>query len=151
LGRFVGEYREACGDIFEHGIVQHCLCQQLLELGILVFKRLESLRVRYLQTAKLAVLFVEGCVAGVFATDLSRLRSGLLLPQDADNLLFREPVPLHVQTAGAHIIDTFSRFSPALEPRFSFRGVCGLTSGVSPSISPDQGSPRTMPSLKGLP
>ena len=48
------------------------------------------------------------------------------------------------------IVDTFSRFSPALEPRFSFRGVdvvevlerVGREIGLPATIRVDQGQPR---------
>src|SRR5215471_6228709 len=42
-------------------------------------------------------LFVESCAADpVFAAHIGRLRPGLLLSQDPDDLFFREPARLHV-------------------------------------------------------
>src|SRR5512144_457180 len=85
-----------CGDLLEHRLIQLSLRQQLLELGVLVLERLEPLGIRHVEAAILGLPFVEGCAADpVLATNIARLCTGLLLAQDPDDLLFREPARLH--------------------------------------------------------
>jgi len=64
---------------------------------VLVLERLQPLGIRDLEAAILGLPFVEGRAADpVPATQIGGLRPGLLLPQDSDDLLFREPACLHV-------------------------------------------------------
>src|SRR5262245_7992449 len=86
-----------CSDVLEHGVVEHCLGQKLLEPRVLVLERLQPLGVRHLEAAILRLPFVERRAADpVLAADVRGLRAGLLLPQNPDDLLFREPARLHV-------------------------------------------------------
>ena len=71
--------------------------KQLLQLGVLVFQRLQPPGVRHFKAAVLGLPFVERRAADpVLAAHVGRLRPGLVLPQDPDDLLFREPARLHV-------------------------------------------------------
>src|SRR5205085_9714357 len=77
--------------------VEHRFCQRLLHLRVLVLKRPKPLSVRHLHSPLLRLPFVKrGIADAVFAADISRLRTSFLLPQNANNLLFREPIALHV-------------------------------------------------------
>ena len=59
--------------------------------------RLQTLRVRHLHAAELRLPLVERAFAdAVTAAYVRRLLAGLLLPQDPDDLLFREPRSLHI-------------------------------------------------------
>src|SRR3546814_4535656 len=75
-----------------HGVVQHRFRQQLLRLGVLVLQHLQPSRLRHVQPAIPGLPLVEGGIRDAVTTaDIRRLRTGLLLPQDPDDLLFREP------------------------------------------------------------
>ena len=81
-----------CRDILQHGVVQHRLGQQLLQPTVLVLQRPQPLGLRHLQAAVLRLPLVERRAADpVLAADIRRRRSRLVLPQDPDDLLFREP------------------------------------------------------------
>jgi hypothetical protein len=49
-----------CQHLLEDGVVEDLLGQQLLQLAVLVFERLEALRARDLETAVLRVPGIEG-------------------------------------------------------------------------------------------
>ena len=58
---------------------------------------LQELGIRYLEAAVLGLPFEErGAADPLLAADVGRLGSDLLLAQDPDDLLFREPARLHV-------------------------------------------------------
>jgi hypothetical protein len=59
---------------------EHLIRQQLLQLCVLVLERLQARRFR----------------SGVLARQISDLRARFLLPQNLDDLLFREPLLLHL-------------------------------------------------------
>ena len=59
--------------------------------------RHQQLGVRHVETAVLALPFVEGRAADpIFAANIGGLRASFLLAQNPDDLLFREPARLHV-------------------------------------------------------
>src|SRR5690606_36571729 len=61
--------------------------------GVLVFKRLQPTSLRHVEPAELVLPFVKCRRADpVTPTHLRRRHSGFLLPQDPDDLLFREPL-----------------------------------------------------------
>ena len=65
---------------------------KLLQLGVLVLQRLQPPGVRHVHAAELGLPLVECRAADpVLAAHVRRLRPGLLLPQNPDDLLFREP------------------------------------------------------------
>jgi len=83
--------------VLEHGVVEHRFGQQLLQLGVLVLQCLQPLGIGHLEAAELGLPFVEGGAAdSVLAAHVGRLRPSFLLPQDPDDLFFREPARLHV-------------------------------------------------------
>jgi hypothetical protein len=66
------------------------------QLGVLVLKSLQPLRLGNLQAPELCLPRIERRVADpVQAAQIRRLRTSLLLLQHADNLLFRELRSLH--------------------------------------------------------
>ena len=122
--------------ILQHRVVEHRLGQHLLQLGVLVRQRLQSLGIRDFETTILGLPFVECRTADVvLAAYLSRLRPGLLLPQNPDvaqPLAFSRPrrarQPGAVAAMTWAIIDAVSIdfFSPKLpggrsKPARSFR------------------------------
>ena len=85
-----------CADLLEDCVVQHRLGQQLLQPPVLILQHLRPARIRHIEPAVLRLPLVERRAADpVLAAHIRRLRPRLLLPQDRDNLLFREPAPLH--------------------------------------------------------
>jgi hypothetical protein len=74
----------------------HRLGQKLLQLGVLVFQRLQALGIRHIEAAVLGLPLVErGAADPVFAANIAALRASFLF-QNPDDLLFREPARLHV-------------------------------------------------------
>jgi hypothetical protein len=68
----------------------------LLQLPVLVLQRLQPHGLRHVHAVVLGLPVVQrGFRDPVFARQIGSLRSGLVLPQHPDNLLFREPDPLH--------------------------------------------------------
>ena len=68
----------------------------LLQLGVLVFQRLQPFGVRHLQAAVLGLSFVKRRARDpVLAADISSRRARLLLTQDPDDLFFRESTWFH--------------------------------------------------------
>jgi hypothetical protein len=85
------------GLLLQHSVIKHRVSQQLLQLAVLVLQGLQELAIRYLEAAVLGLPFEErGAADPLLAADVGRLGSGLLLAQDPDDLLFREPARLHV-------------------------------------------------------
>src|SRR5471032_1706261 len=85
-----------CRDVLQHGVVQHRLGQQLLQPTVLVLQRPQPLGLRHFQTAVLRFPLVERRTADpMLAADVRRRRTSLMLPQNTDDLLFREPSLLH--------------------------------------------------------
>ena len=78
------------------GRFKHLLRQHLLELRVLGLQRLQPPRIRHLHAAISRAPLVEGRVAdAVLAAQLFRAQPGLMLLQDANDLLFAEPASLH--------------------------------------------------------
>ncbi len=71
------------GDIFQHGIVEHLLCQQTLQLGVLVLQSLQLPGVRDVQPAELGLPFVERRRTDpVFPANIGGRNTALMLLQD---------------------------------------------------------------------
>ena len=67
----------------EGSVVQRRLSEQLLELGVLILKRLQPSGIGYVEAAVSGLPVVEGGAAHpVLAADVGRLRTRLLLAQD---------------------------------------------------------------------
>ena len=80
------------GDMLHHGVVQHLLGQQLLQLRVLVLKSPQSSGIRHFKAAELRLPFIERRRADpMLAAYISRRNTALLLLQDRDDLLFAEP------------------------------------------------------------
>src|SRR5690606_36793306 len=76
--------------------VHHRLRQKLLQLRVLLLQRLQPLGLRHLHAAILLAPCVERRIGdAVLAAQLRRRQSRLMLFQDADDLLFREPGSFH--------------------------------------------------------
>ena len=85
------------GLLLQHSVIKHRVSQRLLQLAVLVLQGLQELGIRYLEAAVLGLPFEErGAADPLLAADVGRLGSGLLLAQDPDDPLFREPARLHV-------------------------------------------------------
>jgi len=83
--------------LLQHSVIKHRLSQQLLQLAVLILQGLQALGIRYLKAAVLGLPFEErGAADPLLAAALGRLGYGLLLAQDPDDLLFREPARLHL-------------------------------------------------------
>src|SRR5690606_35380613 len=83
-------------EILQRSLVEQRLRQQPLQQGILLFQRLQPLRVGYFHPAKLGLPRVERRAADpVSAAQIRRLRTSLLLSQDADDLFLSELRSLH--------------------------------------------------------
>ena len=81
---------------FSAGIVEHGVGEQPLQLGVLVFQSLQPLRLRYVQAAEFGLPLVEGRAAHpMLPAQLGGRHARFLLPQDRNDLLFREPRSLH--------------------------------------------------------
>ena len=81
-----------CDEILQHGIVQHRLGQKPFQPTVLVPQRLQPLGLRHVEAAVLGLPVVERRIAdAVLTANIHRLGTRLLLPQDPDDLLFREP------------------------------------------------------------
>src|SRR5271168_1289164 len=90
----------------------------------MVFQRLQTLRVRYVEAAVLGFPLVERRAADpMLAAHIGRLRPGLMLPQYPDDLLFREPARLHVHPLPGDGLYPFLEELPGLRspavPRFT--------------------------------
>nr|P17986.1 RecName: Full=Insertion element ISR1 uncharacterized 30.8 kDa protein A [Rhizobium sp.]CAA29833.1 unnamed protein product [Rhizobium sp.] len=82
--------------VLQGHVVQHRVRQHPLQPGVLILERLEPPSLRHVEPAKLGLPFVKGRRADpVASAHLRRRYTGLLLPQDPDDLLFREPRSLH--------------------------------------------------------
>src|SRR6201999_1288146 len=85
-----------CADVLQHGVVQHRLRQQLLQLGVLVLQNLQAPGLRDIETAVLRLPFIEGGVRdAVPAAHIPRGCSDPLPPRDPDDLPSRDPRSLH--------------------------------------------------------
>src|SRR6185437_8068393 len=83
-------------EILQHRDVEHRLGQQLLQLAVLVFERLQLARIRHVHPAELRLPFEEGRAAdAMLAEQIGRLHPGLVLAQNPNDLLFRKPRTLH--------------------------------------------------------
>jgi len=107
---------------------RHRLGEQLLQLGVLIFKRLQTLGVRDIEAAVLGLPFVERRAADpTLAAHIGRLRTGLLLPQNPNDLLFREPAWLHVHPLNGDGLHPFLEEIAGLSSSFKkARSVIGL-------------------------
>src|SRR5690606_14224944 len=82
----------------QHRDIHHRLRQEPLQLRILVLELLQPLRLADLHAAILRAPVVEGRIADpVLPAQLCGAQPRLMLLQDADNLLFREPAAFHVR------------------------------------------------------
>lgn len=82
--------------VFQHHVVQHRVCQQPLELGILVLKGLQPGRLGHFHTAILGLQFVERSGAQpVPAAHLSRRHPSLLFLDHPDYLRLGETALSH--------------------------------------------------------
>jgi hypothetical protein len=81
--------------------------QQLLQLGILVLKLPQPLGLRGVPSHRIWLPIVQRRFRdAVLARQIGRLRTGLVLAQHPDNLLFRKPGSLHLsvlQKAGLQL------------------------------------------------
>jgi hypothetical protein len=76
--------------------IQHLLGQQLLQLGVLVLELPQPLGLRDVHPAEFSLPIVQRRFRdAVLARQISRLRTGLMLAQHANNLLFRKPGSLY--------------------------------------------------------
>jgi hypothetical protein len=76
--------------------IQHLLGEPLLQLGVLLLKRLQSLRLGDFHAALFGLPVVKRRVENpVLAAQVGRLRTHLLLSQNTDDLLFRKSLLLH--------------------------------------------------------
>src|SRR3712207_4643167 len=85
-----------CEQVLQAGVVEHGVGQEALELRVLVLQHLEAARFGDLQAAILGLPGVERRRADPMpAADVDGGPARLLLPQDRDDLLVREPRSLH--------------------------------------------------------
>lgn len=74
----IGRHHFFYSDIHQDRIVQHGLGKQLLQLGVLVLKRLQLARIGHVHAATLRLAFVEDCIRdAVLAADIDCLRARL--------------------------------------------------------------------------
>src|ERR1700722_19149003 len=79
------------------GAIQHPLCQNLLQFGVLVLELLQPFGLGDIHAAVLGLPVVKRRFRhAVLARQIRRLRSGLVLLQNPDDLIFREPCSLHL-------------------------------------------------------
>lgn len=77
-------------------MVQHHICQEPLQLRVLVLQRLQPLGFGYVNAAELGLLFIDAGIAdAVLAAKLRDRRARLVLIQKADDLFVRETIALH--------------------------------------------------------
>src|SRR5690606_29473878 len=70
--------------------------QQALQLSVLIFQGAQTLGVRHAHPAELGLPGVDRALGhAVLARQLARFGAGLVLPQDPDDLLFRESRSFH--------------------------------------------------------
>jgi hypothetical protein len=80
-----------CQQLFELGVVEHRFRQRLLQLAVLVFQHPQPLGFGYCHAA---VTWTSSCKASLRKCRVDRLRPSLLLAQNRNNLLLREPATL---------------------------------------------------------
>src|SRR3712207_5154556 len=86
----------SCQQILQGHVVEHRFGEKLLELRVLVLERLQPPGLRDVEPAGLRLPGVERGLADPVPPTLVRCRcTGLLLAQDRNDLLFREPRSLH--------------------------------------------------------
>src|SRR5205085_1663294 len=117
--------------------VEHRFCQRLLHLRVLVLKRPKPLSVRHLHSPLLRLPFVKrGIADAVFAADISRLRTSFLLPQNANDLLFREPIALHVHPRPGyglyHLLEDIEGLTSPWTMRVGRASMRSYSAGASP-------------------
>ena len=82
--------------LFQRRRIQHRVRQQPLQLGVLVLERLEPLRLRHVEAPVLGLLIVQRRLRHpILPAEVRTFRTGLLLTQNADDLLFRKTSTLH--------------------------------------------------------
>src|SRR5205823_14469713 len=82
--------------LLQRSVVEHRLGQQLLQLAVLVFEHPQPLGLRHIHAAVFALPVVQGGFRyAVLARQVSRLCPSLVLAQNRNDLLFREPATLH--------------------------------------------------------
>ena len=92
----MGFTRFFCEELFHRCQVQHLISDNPLELRILGLEVLEASRLRRLHTAELLTPGVKRRLTDTVApTEFVRLRSGLGLVKNANDLLFGETAALH--------------------------------------------------------
>ena len=85
-----------CQKILQRRIVEHRVGQQLLQPSVLALHRLQALRLGDLEPAVLGLPVVKRRFAHpVLPAHVGRLRPGLVLLQNRNDLLFRMPFALH--------------------------------------------------------
>src|ERR1700722_2268818 len=79
-------------EILQRNVVQHCVRQHPLKLGVLILQRLQPPSFGHVQPAELGFPLVE-CrrTQPVLAAQVHHRDTRLLLPQNPNDLLFREP------------------------------------------------------------
>src|SRR5579863_6821602 len=81
-----------CHKVLQRRVVEHRVSQQPLQLGVLVLELLEPLGLGYIHAAELCFPGVERRRADpVLAADLGGRKPRRLLPQNPNDLFFREP------------------------------------------------------------
>jgi hypothetical protein len=79
----------SAGHVLQNRIVEHRFGQELLQLGVLDLKSLQTLGIGYVHAAKLRLVIVEaGRADAVLAANLRRRHARLVLLQDGDDLPF---------------------------------------------------------------
>src|SRR5258706_3533444 len=83
-------------DVMQHRVVEHRLGEQVLQLAVLILKRLQPPGIGYIETAELGLPFVKRRARDPMLAAYIRCRAPrFLLAQDGDDLLFAEPATLH--------------------------------------------------------
>lgn len=85
--------------VFQRRVVQHRIGQKLLQSGVLVLECLQPLRLADVHAAILGLPLVDAGVAHtMLAAQIGDRNPGLLFLQYPDDLLFGEPVALHLRS-----------------------------------------------------
>ena len=84
-------------EILQRSIVEHRIRQKSFQTGVLVFQPLQPLRLADIHAAILGFPFVDGRITdAVFAAQIGDGNPGLVLLQNADDLIFGELAALHL-------------------------------------------------------
>ena len=94
-----GRHHFFCHEFLQPGIVEHRIGIEPLQPRVLVLERPEPLGIRNIHPAVLRLPGVERCRRHpVLAAKLGDNRPRLMLSQNPDDLLFREPAPSHIRS-----------------------------------------------------